>query len=235
MQIENLKVGRGLEVYVTRAGYRYRLVSTVEGTSPNRVYITLIASGEKVFRFLDGDQIDLVYRDGTTIIQWEKVRGSVETLEGTTVHSFYSTRESESFNRRNAYRVEIDEEVVFSHFHHVEKVEKAEKTEVEEIDEYGHETGTVTVETFEGSLKDLSESGCGIYTNRILHTGDEIGFFLFTPFGTMYFKAEVVRHMERRSGKFMEFYGCRFMRANRNLGRHLFAVQRERIRKQRGD
>ncbi len=230
MRLENLKVGRGLEIYVTRAGYRYRLVSTIESTTPGKVYITLIASASKVFRFLDTDEVDIVYRDETRIIQWDKVKGSIETVDKTQMHCFTSNKEGISFNRRESFRVDIGDEIVLYRFHHKEAIEKTEEIQ---MDDYGNEVGTVTVEEFEGLLKDVSENGCGFYTNQLLNIGDEIGFPLFTSFGSMYFKCEVVRHMERRNEKFMEFYGCRFLRSDKNLGKYLFALQRERLQKQR--
>ncbi len=230
MRLENLKVGRGLEIYVTRAGYRYRLVSTIESTMQGKVYITLIASGSKVFRFLDTDEVDIIYRDETHILQWDKVKGTIETVDKTPMHCFASNKEGVSFNRRESFRVDIGDEIVLYRFHHKEAIEKAEELE---MDDYGNEVGTVTVEEFEGFLKDVSENGCGFYTNQLLNIGDEIGFPLFTSFGSMYFKGEVVRHMERRNDKFMEFYGCTFLRSDKNLGKYLFALQRERLQKQR--
>ena len=236
MRLENLKVGRGLEIFVTRAGYRYRLVSTIEHVETGKVYITLIASGNKVFRFLDTDQVDIVYRDETHLIQWENIKGSVESLDNTKMHCFLSNKEGTNFNRRQVFRVEIDEDIEVCLFQHKEETEKAEKNETTketEYDEYGNEVGTVSIEKFDGILKNASENGVGFYTNRVLNIGDEIGFSLLTTFGTMYFKCQIVRHMEHRSGKFREFYGCILIRSDKSFGKYLFALQRMRLHKQR--
>ncbi|MFA9463868.1 MAG: PilZ domain-containing protein [Velocimicrobium sp.] len=230
MRLENLKVGRGLEIYVTREGYRYRLVSTIESTAEGKVYITLIASGNRVFRFLDSDEVDVIYRDDVHIFQWNKVKGTIETLDSVKMHCLSSNKNGESFNRRKSFRVDIGEEIVLYRFHHKESDENEGELPV---DEYGNEEGTVTVEEFEGILKDVSENGTGFYTNQVLDNGDEIGFPLFTSLGTMYFKCEVVRHMERRRDKYMEFYGCTFLRSDKNLRKFLFALQREQLQKQR--
>lgn len=231
MRLEHLKIGRGLEIYVTRAGYRYRLVSSVEGVAPGKVYITLIASGNRVFRFLDTDQVDIVYRDETHMLQWSNVKGTIAKLDSTNVHCLASRKDGENFNRRSAYRVEMGDEIVLYRFFNKEVTEKTE--EEPEMDEYGNEVGSVTVEEFEGLLKDLSENGAGFYTNQVLSIGDVVGFPLYTSYGTMYFKCEVVRHMERRNEKYMEFYGCTFLRSNHHLSKYLFSLQRERLQKQR--
>lgn len=235
MRLESLKVGKGIEIYVTRAGYRYRLVSTIEEVGKDKIYITLITSGMKVFRFLDSDIVDILYRDGARMVQWLKVIGSIEILEGTKVHCFTSREDGVSFNRRKTYRVDIGEDIVTYLFRPEEEEENASSSALkeEEIDEYGNELGTITVMEFEGYLKDLSENGAGFYTNEVLNIGDTVGFPLFTTFGAMYFKAEIVRHVEGHFGKYMEFYGCKFVRSNKNLGKYLFSLQRERLRKQR--
>ncbi|MDK2809250.1 MAG: hypothetical protein PWP24_1988 [Clostridiales bacterium] len=230
MRLENLKVGRGLEIYVTRDGYRYRLVSTIENVAIGKVYITLIASGNRVFRFLDSDQVDIIYRDENHMLQWENVKGTVEKLDGTLVHCLWSEKAGENFNRRKAFRVDIGEEIVLYRFH---QKEDALIKESVFLDDYGNEEGSVTVEEFEGHLKDLSENGAGFYTNQILEVGDIIGFPMYTSHGTMYFKVEIVRHNERRIGKYMEYYGAIFLRSDKNLGKYLFALQRERLQKQR--
>lgn len=230
MRLENLKVGRGLEIFVTRAGYRYRLVSTIESTSYGKVYITLIASGNKVFRFLDSDQVDIIYRDEVHMRQWQNVTGSVEILDNTKMHCFTSDKEGTSFNRRKVYRVELEEMTSLYRFFHKDPIEKAEELE---CDDYGNEINSVTVEAFDGIIKDASENGVGFYTNQILNIGDEIGFSLVTTFGPMYFKCEIVRHMERRGEKFREFYGCIFVRSDKNFSKYLFELQRKRLHKQR--
>ncbi|MEG1993217.1 MAG: PilZ domain-containing protein, partial [Acetivibrio sp.] len=192
MRLESLKIGRGIEIYVTRAGYRYRLVSSIEGVGIGKVYVTLIASGTRVFRFLDTDIVDLVYRDETHMLQWEKVTGSIEVLDGTKVHCLASRKEGTSFNRRNAFRISIDESIKMYFFRSKDENENEVKEETKEeieTDNYGNENGEVVVEEFEGYLKDLSENGAGIYTNRGFNIGDMIGFSLYTSYGAMYFKA----------------------------------------------
>ena len=52
MLLENIPLGRTLEIYIDREGYRYRLVSKVEEAKSNQVCVSLIASNGRAFQFL---------------------------------------------------------------------------------------------------------------------------------------------------------------------------------------
>ena len=49
MLLENIPLGRTLEIYIDREGYRYRLVSKVEEAKSNQVCVSLIASNGRAF------------------------------------------------------------------------------------------------------------------------------------------------------------------------------------------
>ena len=49
MLLENIPLGRTLEIYIDREGYRYRLVSKVEEAKSNQVCVSLIASLEILY------------------------------------------------------------------------------------------------------------------------------------------------------------------------------------------
>lgn len=233
MQLGNLKVGKSIDIFVEREGYRYRLGSKIEGSEAGKVYVSLITSGSRVFQFVDTDKIQIVYRDGNRMWQWDNVKGSVALYEKTKVHSLVSKNEGTSFNRRGAYRVDMLEEIIIYHFKENGEEAITHENGLTDMDEYGNEVGCVDVDEMEGMLKDLSENGAGFYTNKLLKPGDVIGFPLYTTFGTMYFKGSIVRHTETRAGKYMEFYGCTFERSDKNLAKYLFTLQRERLRRQR--
>lgn len=233
MRLENLRVGKSIDIFVEREGYRYRLGSKIEGCDSGKIYISLITSGNRIFQFMDSDNIQIIYRDGGRMWQWDKVKGMVALYDKTKVHCLTSGENATSFNRRGAYRVDMAEEIIIYRFQESGQEAAKDENGQTEIDEYGNEKGSVTVEEMEGCLKDLSESGAGFYTNGLLKEGDTVGFPLYTDFGIMYFKGTIVRHTENRTGKYMEFYGCCFERSHHNLARYLFSIQRERLRRQR--
>ncbi len=55
MLLENLAIGRSVEIFTNRDEYCYHLTSKIEETSPKRLYITLIATNTRVFEFRPGD------------------------------------------------------------------------------------------------------------------------------------------------------------------------------------
>ena len=77
MLLENLVLGRTVEINVYREEYRYHLVSKVESTSASRLCVTLIASNNKAFQFKPDDRIKIVYRDSEKIWEWDNVKAGV--------------------------------------------------------------------------------------------------------------------------------------------------------------
>lgn len=52
MLLENIPLGRTLEIYIDREGYRYRLVSKVEEAKSNQVCVSLSHPMEELFSFM---------------------------------------------------------------------------------------------------------------------------------------------------------------------------------------
>lgn len=236
MQLEDVKVGKGIELQVNRDGYRYRLLSTVEGIGKNKIYITLIASGARVFRFLSSDHVELIYRDENRMYKWSDVKPALELWDGDHVHSFYSEQPGEHFNRRSAFRLSFAEDMIFHHFVMVEKEEQDETSNsiIRDIDEYGNDRERVKDIACSGILKDMSESGAGFLVDDKLDIGAIVGFEIPGLTGQpMYLKGTVVRHETSQHGRFFEFYGMRFTRVDKNLRKYLFEQQRLILKKQR--
>lgn len=223
MQLINLKIGKELEIYIIRDGYRYRLTSWIEATAPGRVYIRLIAAGTKIFHFLDTDLVEIIYKDDQQLLQWSGVKGSIERYAGRMMHCLSSDAEGVLIDRRQAIRVNFSNEIVLYRFNY--KVNGILPGTSGRVDEYGNEFGTYEIDEYEAMLKDISENGVGFYTKKRLEVGNIVGFPMYTPYGMMYFKAEIVRRMDKRNGKYTEFYGGRLLRANRNLSSFLYSLQ----------
>lgn len=125
MLLENISLGRTVEIFVDRDGYLYRLVSKVENTNPRRVCVSLIASNGRAFMFHPEDEIKLVCREGEQMWEWLGVRPGLAKLDGELVHYFEISNKGQSFNRRNAYRVVIDKEVEIGFFQVPDSAEKS--------------------------------------------------------------------------------------------------------------
>lgn len=245
MRMEGMKVGKGVDLFVTREGYRYHLVSKVEETQKNRVIISLLASGNRVFRFLSTDDVEVVYRDGSRMWKWEHVKGGVTKLEGSQVHYLESKSDGITYNRRDAFRVPILLEVNLSVYvpKTTEEAEQEEedakednfkiqyKTESDEFSDLDLEKYNKQV--IPALLKDISERGVGFYTKLSLREGAIIVLDLPTDMGNMLCKGEIVRSAKGDFGRYNLLYGCEFSQADKNLGKYIFKLQREVLRKER--
>lgn len=250
MLLEKISLGKTLEIYVDRDGYLYRLVSKVEDTNKRRVCVTLIAAGGKAFRFRPEDEIRIVYRDENQMWEWTEVKGGVGKLEGSPVHYFEITNEGRSYNRRNAYRVSLGEEVMLGYYlvpgnrkklsalpaaleekkqeleDKLWKGELVSKAEKEEIPE---------PQFVRGIIKDVSETGIGIYSDFEFDTED--GLFLDIPssYGKLAVRANVIRKDELRlqgdNFRYDFYYGCVFSQTDKRLIKMIYEVQREMLKR----
>lgn len=244
MRMEGMKVGKGLDIFVTREGYRYHLVSKVEEPQKNRVMISLIASGNRVFRFLNTDDVEIVYRDGDRMWKWEHVKGGFAKLEGSNVHYLESKLDGITYNRRDAFRVPFHKETNISVY--IKKASEEESKTEDEIlknangsyisasDEFsGLDLEHYNKQVVEVLLKDLSERGIGFYSKLPLREGAIVVVELTTEMGNMFCKGEIVRTAKGDFGRYSLLYGCEFSQSDKNLGKYIFKLQREVLRKER--
>ncbi len=230
MQIHEMRPGKPLELFVTREGYRYRLVSKVEAVEKDKVYISLIASAGRIFRFLPSDEVDFIYKDGGRMWRWNGVTGSVAMLDDEKVHCLESEKEGEVYNRRNAFRVHLGAEHVFEKMIPKETQEEVPKKNKGAFleDEYDF----IKVPCV---IKDLSEGGVGIYTNDKMDIGTRIEITFPARQGPLKVAGEVVRRSSGDYGKYREFYGCSLDKIDNNLSRYIFDLQRLQLKKERGE
>lgn len=231
MLMKEMKAGKPLELYIIRDGYRYRLTSKVEDTAPGKVFIPLIISRGKIFRFLDTDKLELIYKDNDKMWRWTDIKASLSTLENVKVHRLESTKEGEPYNRRSAFRVRLGQE----HFA-TKLVPKNEVSGdfVEEDFEAGLWSGDYEYVRIPCVIKDLSENGIGIYANDKLSIGALLEVRINTQEGEMKMLGKVVRADSGDFGKYKEFYGCTLLRTDRNLGKFLTIAQRQQLKKSWG-
>lgn len=226
-----MKVGKSIEIFVYRAGYKYRLVSKLEDVNEDNFSITLIANRTRVFHFQDTDKIEIIYRMNNQLWKWKNLKADVAILDGSRVHQFTSTdTEGEKFNRRNAFRVFIGEDVTLTYYI-MKLVEKNDN-----LDEEDSVSGEIAYEKKHclGFVKDLSENGVGIFSNNVFNLGDEIEFTLDTPFGMLRSKADVVRITKETHGIYLNYYGCIFSTSSKNLVKYIYTLQRKKLSHTKG-
>lgn len=238
MLLEKISLGKTLEIYIDREGYRYRLVSKVEDTSAHRVCVTLIAASGRAFRFLPEDDIRLVYRDEDQIWEWPQVKAGIVKLEDSPVHFFEITNKGHSFNRRNAYRVSLNEDVEIGYYMVSGKRRKySDPVLPEELGEEEAEWEEQTPKYVKGMIKNVSETGIGLYTDFEFDTEDGIFLDIPSDYGMLATKATVIRkdelHLRGSNHHYKFYYGCVFSQADHRLIKMIFDVQREVLKRQR--
>lgn len=234
MQLQDMKVSKGVEVFVTRDEYRYRLVSKVEETAPGKAYISLIASGPRVFAFKPSDYVEVIYKENERMWKFSGVKVSLSTLDGYQVHLLESFREAESFNRRDTYRVQIMTAMEITRYSPISSESKVDMEDFDmdapakELVAIGIEKSTVNV-----VVKDISESGIGIHSPIFMKLGDRIRVRFLTEYGFIMCEGTVIREVEQIWGRYRQFYGCAFTKTDKNLAKYIFKQQRIQLAKER--
>lgn len=231
MEISELKPGKQVEISVERNDMIFHLVSKIEAVQDKTLYCSLIKSAMgTVFLFYPGDSVSIIYRLGDRLWKWEKTVPSEKVLEEDHLHAFTVRRaEGEPFNRRNSFRVFFGEEIDI----------KRTEPDIEKIKEYRHQHPEIkelgellAVEELyrrvivKGTLKDLSETGVGIYSSEKLPMNAELSLMVPTEFGLITLTCVPVRAYLDDNSHHRYFYGCNISTVSNNISRILISVQR---------
>ena len=263
MLLENIALGKTLEVYVDRDGYRYRLVSKVEKTGVKRVCLTAIMAGGRAFKFRPEDNIRLVYRSEYQMWEWLNVKAGLGKLDDEPVHYFEIVNKGQSFNRRQAYRVTIDADVdiVFYQvpgnrqrlsYAPLVKEEYEALVDVNGVElerEEDSRSGKIFIEKrlrmvpmkeavekkVRGFVHDISETGMGVYSNELLEKDNSFYTRIPSDYGPLLVRCVVVRVDDQVKGnrKYRYYYGCIYEESDQKLIRYIYDIQRKQIQKQR--
>lgn len=236
MLLENLALGRIVEIYVDREGYRYRLTSKVEETSEKRLCVSLIASNNRVFTFRPSDNIKIAYKDSEQMWEWDNVKAGVGKINDIPVHYFDIVDKGRSFNRRNAYRVLIDEEVMLGYYDQYGTTAKSSEMQKLSLDDERIAPADVTIPKFvKGYVRDVSETGVGICSNYEFSVDDAVFFNISSNYGNLAVRAQVVRKaaMSSARNKYSNYYGCVFLQTDNKLMRYIYDIQRDMIKAQK--
>lgn len=244
MTISEIRLGSLLEIYIKRDGYNYKVISKIEYVDEEKIGVTPIASRTKLFRFRDGDVVDIVYRLDDKSWKWANVRAGVATMEdGTKLHVFIPVREAEIFNRRTTYRLPMNREIELTYEVVDERVllslpEERKKTKTPELDLDAtlNEINTIFLEyTVKAYLLDMSEGGASVSMDVELKKGDIVSFSL--PFGEQQVvcRALVVRTAQTEKGPRKHNYGLSFIETSNNYVAYFFTEQRKMLSESKTD
>ena len=236
MLLENIPLGRTIGIYVDREDYRYRLTSKVEYADEKKICVTLIAAHGRAFKFMPEDNIRIMYRDKDTLWEWKNCKAGIANLEGVLIHFFEISDKGKSFNRRNAYRVELDVETMFGFYINASTGLRVSDMPSPDVDDPEFSSYKAPVPEFvQGMVKDVSETGINICLNVSMNTDDALFFNIPSPLGQLKSKAQIVRKSEinTKGSKYAYSYGCIFQQTDNRLIRYIYDIQREKLKKQR--
>ena len=236
MLLENIPLGRTVEIFVDREGYRYRLTSKAEYVDKKKICVTLIAARGKVFKFNPEDSISVVYRDSDNMWKWEECRAGMAKLDNSLIHFFEIKDKGKSFNRRNAYRVDLDTETMFGFYMDAKTGLKVSEMPYPDVDDPEFAAYKTPVPEFvQGFIKDVSETGINICLNIKLKTDDAVFFIIPSKFGQLKAKAQVVRKSDitTKGSKYSYSYGCVFLQTDKRLIKYIYDIQREALKRQK--
>lgn len=233
MLLTEMKIGKPIELLINRDGYRYRLISKIEEVGENCIYISLIATRTKIFKFESTDQVEIIYRLDDRLWKFRKIKGKVDLLDGEKVHCLSGSLQGESYNRRNAYRVFIGEEVPVFQYTLRKDISAQEILKLKSEKEEWKEEDLYEIKKSTGMLKDLSENGIGIFSNEIFEQKTELSIQVPSKYGMLKIKAVVVRTSDEKSDLYKHFYGCNITESEKYLTKYLFELQREYLQKTR--
>lgn len=243
MLLENIPLGKTLEIFVDREEYRYRLVSKVEDVNAFRVCVTAITARGRFFQFHPQDRIRLVYRDDEIMWEWDHVQAGLAKLDNYPVHYLQIRDKGKSFNRRGAYRLKILEYATLQYYVVPGKLNTASEIpeiSVSDMDHMSQEQKALIMEMISPKeekcmIKDISESGMGIYTDKKFKIGDEVFLDVSTSYGPLPIKAQIVRETEERSKDihYAYMFGCELTQADQRLIQYIYELQRKILKKKK--
>lgn len=234
MKLSDIGVGFPIEVFLKRDGYNYRIVTKVSYVRDNCIGIDPIASSQKLFRFRDTDEVDIVFREESKYWKWEKVKAGIATLEdGVQMHVFSVRGIAQEYNRRSQYRLPMDREITIN--------VEVEDESFEETN-YSNMTPDLEIEQalekiserykeveYKAHLRDLSEGGASFDSDVELEKGAFVSFTLESELGPIYCRGVIIRARKDARGFYDYSYGCSFAETSKNYIKFFYEEQRRQL------
>ncbi|MCR5791702.1 MAG: PilZ domain-containing protein [Lachnospiraceae bacterium] len=231
MLVNEIKVGKSVDIFVKRTDYRFKLVSTIEGVENNRIFVTKIASGPRVFHFQKSDVLILVYKDTMSMWEFRVVHAGGIVWNGDFVHYFDVKDTGKKYNRRNSFRVFLGMDSVG--FLCTAKSDEEMQEEADERNISLSEVYPYSEEEMKIKIKDMSENGIGFCADNKLEIGKVVAFRLRLNGMEMYCRGRVVRMIRGEFGDYNYFYGLSMDVLDRRLIPFLYEQQRLQLKKER--
>lgn len=234
MRLIDIGQNSKIEIYIQRNEYNYKVVRRVNYIDKLCIGVDTIASSNKLFRFLDDDVVNIVYREDDRYWRWEKVKAGIATREdGSQMHVFTMVSKGRAFNRRTQFRLDTGFEITVKYQVLNDKAELSRYSGM--LPELAIESTLNNLEKryreveCRGYLKDLSEGGASVESDAVLEKGDFLSFDIDSDFGKVYCRGVIVRRLDDSRGYFDRTYGCSFVETSKNYIQYFYSLQRKKL------
>ncbi len=206
MLIEEIPNGSGLELDVRSCGRAMSFRSEATFVIGNSVLIPPVTVNEQTVGFGDNCRISLIVKVDNKVYLWDNVTIKLVKYDGAIYHKIDLEGEGKPYNRRDAYRMYIGEDMPIY---------------------INTATGPTSLTVL---VKDISETGVGFITKEDLELDRTIRLRLkdshiIINISGIIIRKEFLPHLD----SFL--YGCKFNEKNSRLGYYIAKRQGEELRK----
>lgn len=206
MLIEDIPIGSGIELDVRYSGHSMSFRSEILLIINNSILISPIMVNEQTVGFNENCRINLIVKIEGKVYLWSNATVKLVKYDGVIYHKIDALGEGKPYNRREAYRMYIGEDMPIY---------------------INTATGPLAINVL---VKDLSETGVGFITNEDLDIDRTIRLrikdnnYIISLSGII-IRKEYLTHLD----SFL--YGCKFNEKNNKLGNYIARKQGEALRK----
>jgi c-di-GMP-binding flagellar brake protein YcgR len=206
MRIDELTKGGNIELEVKCVDRNISFRSEIVMIKNNSVLISPIKVNEQTIGFSDKCQLNFLYKIDGKVFLWERVSVKYVKYDGGIYHKIDLSGEGKPYNRRDAYRMFIGEDMPLY-------VNTA--------------NGPTALSVL---VKDISETGVAFITKDDIDVERTIRLKLKDNNSTISLSGIIVRkeYLEHLSSF---LYGCKFNEKNSRLGKYIAKKQYELLRK----
>lgn len=205
MIIDDIPHGSNIELDVRYGGRTMSFSSEVNLIIDSSVLISPVMVNDQTVGFNENCRINLIVKIEDKVFLWDNVTVKLVKYDGNIYHKIDVYGEGKPYNRREAYRLYIGEDMPIY---------------------INTSTGPLALSVL---VKDLSETGVGFITKEDLETDRTIRLKIKDNYSIINLSGIIIRK-EYLSHLDSFLYGCKFNEKNNKLGKYIAKKQGEAIR-----
>lgn len=206
MNIDDIPSGSNVELDVRYSGRAMQFNSEIIHIINNSIMISPILVNEQTIGFNDNCRINLIVKIDDKVYLWDNVTVKLVKYDGVIYHKIDVIGEGKPYNRREAYRMYIGEDMPIY---------------------INTSSGPLAISVL---VKDLSETGVGFITKEDLETDRTIRLKIKDSHSIISLSGIIIRK-DYLSHLDSFLYGCKFNEKNNKLGNYIARKQGEELRK----